>query len=106
MRYRSSFVVAAPPDVVFDYLADGANSLSEYPPGTEVVRDPPGPISIGTSFTFTRRDEVELRCLISRFERPSDLEFENTFRDQGTRATWTFRPEGLGTRLMSVALRS
>ena len=98
MRYRSSLSVAAPEEVVFDFVSDAANGLPDHPPGTTVTKEPEGSIGLGTSFTFERPDGLRYRATLVRFDRPASLAFENVM-DGGTSSTacWSFNKSGSDT---------
>lgn len=106
MRYRSTFRIEAPPETVFDFLADGANALPEHPRGTTIRQDPAGLVAIGTKFTFDRPDGLRYTSVVSRFDRPSVLAFDSWFGDRTpTVGSWEFRPDRSGT-LATVETRS
>ena len=100
MRYRTSFVVNADAATTFGYLADGRNGLWGHPKGTTVEQIPPGPVGLGPRFLFHRPSGPQFESTISTFEPPGRLGFLGGFQGQPPmQATWTFAPDGSGTRL-------
>jgi uncharacterized protein YndB with AHSA1/START domain len=84
LRYRSSILIAAEPQRVFDYLA----VLTRHPEwaGDELTIEAidPGPVRHGSRFRSTGR-QLGLRhddIVVTRFEPPERLEFE-TDGDEG-----------------------
>src|SRR4029077_2099124 len=95
--HRSTFC-SAPPEVVYDFLADLGTHLTWG--GTEQASDfrlltleaPPGPASAGTTFTSTGTIPMSSRrwqdrSTVTAAERPTTFEFVTTATARGGRRT-------------------
>lgn len=101
-RYEQSISIDAPPEAVFDYVADFARhrEWATNPLNLEVTGS--GPIAEGSTFTSvgklfgTHRD----RGRVTEFDRPRRLAFE-TEGDVGTVLNWfALEPSGSGTTVI------
>ncbi len=107
MRVEETFVVGRPPEVVFDYMTDASNlpDWQTIHTSTEQLTD--GPPRLGSRFRerlkppFSR--EVEQITEFTEFDRPRRFHVhivEGPFPVDGT---WSFEPDGAGTRVHFVA---
>jgi carbon monoxide dehydrogenase subunit G len=96
---KGSVEIQAPPEAVFDYLADATHEPEWLPGASGVTKTSDGPIGLGTTFrgTYARAGEIEIE--IVEYERPSRL----TIRGRGKGMTFDdairLSPQGAGTRL-------
>jgi uncharacterized protein YndB with AHSA1/START domain len=107
MRIEETFLVARSPEVVFDYVTNPAN-LSRWQTSNRVVEQltegPPGPGArfrervkppLGKAF-----DQV---TEFAEFDRPRRLDVHIVEGPYPIDGTWTFEPDGDGTRVHFVA---
>ena len=107
MRAEETFTVGRPPEVVFDYMTDPSN-LSDWQTvhtSTEQLTD--GPPRLGSRFRERLKPplsrEVEQITEFTEFDRPRRFHVhivEGPFPVDGT---WSFEPDGPGTRVHFVA---
>ena len=80
-RSQSVQRIEKPADVVFDFLADGANNARWQPLVIETRRDG-GSLGVGTRFTQQVRHPLGFRVssdyTLTRYDRPKTLSFEVT----------------------------
>jgi carbon monoxide dehydrogenase subunit G len=107
MRITQSFSIARPPEVVFDYVVDPANLAAWQTSKTRVE-----PITEGAPRAGYRvrewtkppgAKEFEQVVELSEFERPRRLGTHIVEGPQPIDGTWTFEPDGAGTRVEFVA---
>ena len=95
-------VVAAPVELVFDYLAD-FETTEEWDPGTVRTVRLEGDGSVGTAYrnvsSFAGR-ETDLRYVVEESDRPTRLVLRGENKTVVARDTMTFRRESGGTRVM------
>jgi carbon monoxide dehydrogenase subunit G len=95
---EKSIVVAAPAEIIFDFIAD-PNSLSiAWPSMTEVRDVTPNPLG-GADFAWTYRMagmRFDGHTTITEYDRPRRLAGISTFGITST-VTWTLAPEGDAT---------
>jgi carbon monoxide dehydrogenase subunit G len=107
MRITQSFSIARPPEVVFDYVVDPANLAAWQTSKTRVE-----PITEGAPRAGYRvrewtkppgAKEFEQVVELSEFQRPRRLGTHIVEGPQPIDGTWTFEPDGAGTRVEFVA---
>jgi uncharacterized protein YndB with AHSA1/START domain len=94
----SEIEVAAPPEVVWDVLADFESWPEWNPDVGEVTID--GPVAQGTEFRW-KTGALPIRSTLSEVERPNVIGW--TGKAPGIRAVhvWRFEPRGAGTRVVT-----
>jgi carbon monoxide dehydrogenase subunit G len=107
VRVEETFTVGRPPEVVFDYMTDASN-LSDWQTvhtSTEQLTD--GPPRLGSRFRERLKPplsrEFEQITEFTEFDRPRRFHVhivEGPFPVDGT---WSFEPDGPGTRVHFVA---
>jgi uncharacterized protein YndB with AHSA1/START domain len=107
MRIEETFTVGAAPEAVFDYLVDSRNLAAWQTSKTSVELLTPGPPGLGTRVRERTKPpagrEFEQVVEFTEFDRPHRVHVhivEGPFPVDGT---WTFMPEGQGTRVRFVA---
>lgn len=94
-------VVAAPVELVFDYLAD-FETTEEWDPGTVRTVRLEGDGGVGTAYrnvsAFAGR-ETELRYVVEASDRPTRVVLRGENKTVVARDTMTFRSESGGTRV-------
>jgi uncharacterized protein YndB with AHSA1/START domain len=107
MRVEETFGVARPPEAVFDYLTN-PDKLSTWQTSTNSVEQltdgPPGP---GSRFrervTPPRGKEFEQVVEFAEFDRPHRVRVHIVEGPYPIDGTWTFEPDGEGTKVRFVA---
>lgn len=95
-----NLTIAAPPELVFDTVADSRNEPSFNSAMTSVQLLTPLPIGQGTRFSaMMGRGNVEMLVELTRYERPHLLASRTTSSMMETTGTLTFAPAGEGTLL-------
>ena len=107
MRLEQTFTVARPPEAVFDFVTDPANLATWQTSKTEVEQLTPGPPGPGTRFRERTKPRVgkefEQVVEFTGFERPRLLHTHIVEGPLPVDGTWTFEPDGAGTRVRFVA---
>jgi uncharacterized protein YndB with AHSA1/START domain len=107
LRFEQEFIVHRPPEVVFDYLTNPANLADWQTTKTSVeplTDGPPGP-----GFRLRERTrqpggrEFDQIVEFTAFERPRLLHTHIVEGPYHVDGTWTFTPEGAGTRVHFIA---
>lgn len=107
LRIEQTFTIAAPPEAVFDYVTDPARLATWQTSKTRVEPLGDGPPRQGfrlrewTKPPGTR--EFEQLVEFTEFERPRRLRAHVVDGPQPIDGTWTFAPDGDGTRVAFVA---
>lgn len=92
--------VAAPPERVFDTVADARNEPAYNPDMAHAEKLTSGPIGAGTRFrTSIGRAGTEYLIEWTDYDRPRRLGQHTTSPMMETSGTMTFAPEGEGTRM-------
>jgi carbon monoxide dehydrogenase subunit G len=107
MRIEQTFTVARPPEAVFDYLTDPANLAAWQTSKVSVEQLTPGPPGVGTRIRETTKPPgapaFEQTVELTEFDRPRRVHTHILKGPQPVDGTWTFAPEGDGTRVHFVA---
>ena len=104
----SEETVDAPPEEVFDFLADVANEPAWNPDVLSVQQTSPGPAGQGATRTGEYRHVGRVDTTIVTFDRPHRLGFHAKGKQAEITLDCTFTPEGGGTRMVvrgTLALR-
>ncbi len=101
-RITGDIVIGAPPEVVFDAVADQRNEPAYNPLMVRSEKVTPGPVGTGTRFHSAVRMRgrlAEMDIEYTGFQRPSRLASTTTMAQAVFSGTLTFEPAGTGTRL-------
>jgi carbon monoxide dehydrogenase subunit G len=107
MRVEETFSVGRPPEAVFDYLTD-ATTLADWQTSKMSVEQlTPGPPGLGTRVRERTKPpgakEFEQVVEFTEFERPRRVHVHIVEGPYPVDGTWSFEPEGSGTRVHFVA---
>ena len=96
---RGEVRIEAPPEAVFDYLADARNEPHWLPGAKRVMKATDGPVDLRTRFEgeYARAGRVALELV--EFERPRRLTFRAKARLVEFDDVVELTPDGSGTRL-------
>jgi uncharacterized protein YndB with AHSA1/START domain len=107
MRIEQTFHVDAPPEAVFDYVTDASKLASWQTTKTYVEKLTDGPPGLGTRVRERTKPpgakEFEQVVEFTEFERPRRLHVHIVEGPYPIDATYTFEPDGDGTRAAFVA---
>ena len=107
MRLEQTFTVARSPEAVFDYVTDATNLAAWQTSKTSVEQITPGPPGPGTRIRERTKPKVgkefEQVVEFTGFERPRLLHTHVVEGPLPVDGTWTFEPDGAGTRVHFVA---
>jgi len=107
VRVEQTFVVARPPEVVFDYLTDPTKLAEWQTSKTSVQQLTDGPPGLGTRVRERtkppRGKEFEQVVEFTEFDRPRRVHVHVVEGPYPIDGAWTFEPEGAGTRVHFVA---
>jgi len=107
MHLEQTFIVRRPPDAVFDYVTNAANLAAWQTSKTYVEQLTPGPPGLGTRIRERTKPrfgkEFEQVVEFTGFDRPRLLHTHIVEGPLPVDGTWTFDPEGDGTRVRFVA---
>ncbi len=103
MRLEQEFSVRRPPEAVFDYLTDPAN-LAEWQTAKTLVEPlTEGPPRLGTRVRERTKPpasrEFEQIVEFTEFDRPHRVHVHVVEGPHRVDGTWSFAPEGAGTRV-------
>ena len=101
-RITGELVIAAPADVVFDFVADQRNEPAYNPRMVRSAKVTPGPVGTGTQFRSAVRSGgrlAEMAIEYTGFQRPSRLASTTRMAQAEFSGTLTFERSGAGTRL-------
>jgi uncharacterized protein YndB with AHSA1/START domain len=101
IRIDREIVVARPPDVVFDYLADVARFPQWQPAIERAEQITPGPLAVGTQLRLVVRGPTgptEVLGEIVAIDRPSLIAIRTLSGPAAVEARCTLAGEGDGTR--------
>jgi carbon monoxide dehydrogenase subunit G len=107
MRVEQTFHVARPPEVVFDYMTDPAHLPEWQTVKTSVEQLTPDPRGRGTRIRERTKPplgkEFEQVVEFSQFDRPRRFGTHIVEGPAKIDGTWTFWPDGHGTRVHFAA---
>ena len=95
--------VDAPPNELFDLMADPENETSWNPDALEVRRVDHGPLGPGSEWEGRYRGMGSMRVRLDEYERPRRLVFSTIGPRMDMRWAFTFSPEGAGSYLAAEA---
>ena len=107
MRITETFAVDRPAEAVFDYMTDPANLMAWQTSKTSVEQLTPGPPARGTRVRERTKPpgakEFEQVVEFTEFERPRRFHVHIVEGPYPIDGTWSFEPDGTGTRVHFVA---
>ncbi len=107
MRMEQTFFVSQPPEIVFDYLTNPSNLAEWQTSKTSVEQLTDGPPQLGTRVRERTKPpggkEFEQIVEFSEFERPVRVHAHIVEGPYPIDGTWSFEPDGDGTRVHFVA---
>ena len=107
MRIEQTFLVSRPPEVVFDYLTNPANLADWQTSKTSVEQLTDGAPGLGTRFRERTKPpggkEFEQIVEFTEFDRPVRVHVHIVEGPYPIDGTWSFEPDGAGTRVHFVA---
>lgn len=107
MRITQTFTVGRPPEAVFDYVTDPAKLRDWQTAKTRVVPESEGAPRQGFRLREWTKPpgakEFEQLVEFTEFDRPGRLHVHVVEGPQPVDGTWTFAPDGAGTRVDFVA---
>jgi len=107
MRIELSFSVGRPAEVVFDYLTDPATLVEWQTSKTSVEQLTAGPPQLGTRVRERTKQpggkEFEQIVEFTEFDRPTRVHAHIVEGPYPIDGTWSFEPDGDGTRVHFVA---
>jgi uncharacterized protein YndB with AHSA1/START domain len=107
MRISETFVAAAPPEVVFDYMTDPANLASWQTSKTLVEPLTEGPTRVGSRVRERTKPpggrEFEQIVEFTEFDRPRRFHVHIVEGDYPIDGTWSLQPHGDGSEVTFVA---
>ncbi len=106
MRLEQTFSVCRPPEVVFDYLTNPSNLADWQTSKTSVEQLTDGPPRLGTRVRERTKGpggrEFEQIVEFTEFDRPRRVHVHIVEGPFPVDATWSFEPDGEGTRVRFV----
>jgi uncharacterized protein YndB with AHSA1/START domain len=107
MRIEQTFAVGRPPEVVFDYLTDPSKLADWQTSKTSVEQLTDGAPRVGTRVRERTKapggKEFEQIVEFTEFERPLRVHMHIVEGPYPIDGTWSFEPNGEGTRVRFVA---
>ena len=107
MRVEQTFQVRRPPEAVFDYMTDPSKLAEWQTSKTSVQQITDGPPGLGTRVRERTKPpggkEFEQIVEFAEFDRPRRFRAHIVEGPQPVDGTWTFEPDGDGTRVRFVA---
>ena len=107
MRVAETFSIARRPEVVFDYVTDPSKLTAWQTAHTSVEQLTEGPPGLGTRVRERTKPaggtEFEQIVEFAEFDRPRRLRVHVVEGPYPIDGTWTFEPEGDGTRVSFTA---
>lgn len=101
-RVCGAIVIATPPEVVFDHVADQRNEPTYNPQMARAEKLTDGPIGVGTRFAAvitSRGRQSEMVIEITEYQRPIRLGSRTTMSEAIVDGTLTFEAVSVGTRM-------
>jgi uncharacterized protein YndB with AHSA1/START domain len=106
VRIEETFGVDRPREVVFDYMTDPGNLAQWQPVKTHVEQLTDGPPGLGSRFLEGTKPpvgrEFEMVTEFTEFDRPRRFHV-HVVEGPPIDGTWSFEPDGIGTRVHFVA---
>lgn len=106
MRIEQTLTIARPPEAVFDYVTDPRTLPRWQTTKTSVEQLTPGPPRLGTRLRERTKPpagpEFEQVVEFTEFQRPERLHVHVVDGPQPIDGTWSFAPDGQGTRVRCV----
>ncbi len=107
MRISETFVVAAPPEAVFDHVTNPANLAQWQTSKASVEQLTDGPPELGTRVRERTKPpagkEFEQVVEFTEFDRPRRFHLHIVEGPSPIDGTWTYAPDGSGTSVTFVA---
>lgn len=107
MRVEQTFLVGRQPDAVFDYVTDPAKLSSWQTSNRSVEQLTDGPPGLGSRFRERIKPPLGREFVqvaeFTEFERPRRVHVHIVEGPYPLDGTWTFEPDGEGTRVHFVA---
>lgn len=107
MRVEETFIVARSPEVVFDYVTDPSKLSTWQTSNRSVEQLTDGPPGLGSRFRERTKPplgkEFEQVTEFTEFDRPRRVHVHIVEGPYPVDGTWTFEPEGDGTRVRFIA---
>ncbi len=107
MRLEQTFSVGRPPEAVFDYLTNPSNLAAWQTSKTSVEQLTDGPPRLGTRVRERTKPpggkEFEQIVEFTEFDRPRRVHVHIVEGPYPVDGTWSFEPDGNGTRVNFVA---
>jgi len=107
MRLEQTFSVSRPPELVFDYLSNPSNLAAWQTSKTLVEQLTDGPPRLGTRVRELTKPpggkEFEQIVEFTEFDRPRRVHVHIVDGPYPVDGTWSFEPDGDGTRVHFVA---
>lgn len=94
--------IPVPPEKVFDFISDPANSASYQAAVTHARLDGDGPIGVGARFSGTNQvlgRSFDWVAEVISYERPAKISIRSVESKIGFTSTYTLTPEADGTRV-------
>lgn len=94
--------ISRPPEDVFDFMTDPANTPSWLPSVQVLEQISPGPLTVGAKLREVRRlggTESEAELQVTKFQRPHAYSVQATLGGLDASIHYTFDPEHGGTKV-------
>ncbi len=102
VHIEGEIIIARPPEIVFDFVADERNEPRFNPQMLRAEKVTSGPIGLGTQFraeTVSMGRTVEMVIEFTTFERPRRLASSTRMSGMDVQGSLTFDPVPEGTRM-------
>ena len=96
--------IERPREQVFDFVADLHNEPQFNPDASNIRKETPGPIGLGTVFSEDYRRVGRYETTIDRYERPSELGFDARNPRVDARVRFSFAAAGDGATDVSCTV--
>jgi uncharacterized protein YndB with AHSA1/START domain len=107
LRVAQTFRIARPPEAVFDYVTDPSRLADWQTSKVSIEQLTDGPPGLGSRFRERtkppRGKAFDQVTEFTEFDRPRRLHVHVVEGPQPIDGTWTFQPDGYGTRVCFVA---
>ena len=101
-RVHGEITIGRPVEVVFDFVADQTNEPQYNPAMVRAVKETPGPVGKGTTFSSAVRSgrrTADLLIEYTDYDRPTLVASHTTMRQAQIDYILTFEPTPAGTRM-------